>query len=49
MEEAAIVNGATSAAVDVLAEQQKYYCARAQEYDDWWHRRGSLTTISSLP
>jgi len=26
--------------VDVLAEQRRYYAARAPEYDDWWHRRG---------
>jgi SAM-dependent methyltransferase len=25
---------------DVLAEQQRYYAARAPEYDDWWFRRG---------
>ena len=24
----------------VLAEQQRYYAARAPEYDDWWFRRG---------
>ncbi|HEX4493148.1 MAG TPA: class I SAM-dependent methyltransferase [Acidimicrobiia bacterium] len=24
----------------LLAEQQAYYCARAEEYDDWWYRRG---------
>jgi demethylmenaquinone methyltransferase/2-methoxy-6-polyprenyl-1,4-benzoquinol methylase len=25
---------------DVLAEQRRYYAARAPEYDDWWFRRG---------
>jgi SAM-dependent methyltransferase len=25
---------------DVLAEQRRYYRARAGEYEDWWHRRG---------
>jgi SAM-dependent methyltransferase len=25
---------------DVLAEQKRYYAARAPEYDDWWFRRG---------
>jgi SAM-dependent methyltransferase len=25
---------------DVLAEQKRYYAARAPEYDDWWYRRG---------
>lgn len=25
----------------VLAEQQRYYRARAPEYDDWWFRRGA--------
>ena len=25
---------------DVLAEQKRYYAARAGEYDDWWFRRG---------
>jgi demethylmenaquinone methyltransferase/2-methoxy-6-polyprenyl-1,4-benzoquinol methylase len=25
---------------DVLAEQRRYYAARAPEYDDWWYRRG---------
>lgn len=25
---------------DLLAEQQRYYAARAPEYDDWWFRRG---------
>ena len=24
----------------VLAEQRRYYAARAPEYDDWWFRRG---------
>lgn len=24
----------------LLAEQQRYYCARAPEYDEWWLRRG---------
>ena len=24
----------------LLAEQQRYYAARAPEYDDWWFRRG---------
>jgi demethylmenaquinone methyltransferase/2-methoxy-6-polyprenyl-1,4-benzoquinol methylase len=23
----------------LLAEQRAYYCARAEEYDDWWYRR----------
>jgi SAM-dependent methyltransferase len=23
----------------LLAEQQRYYCARADGYDDWWYRR----------
>lgn len=26
--------------MDVLAEQRRYYAARAPEYDDWWRRRG---------
>lgn len=26
---------------DLLAEQKRYYAARAPEYDDWWFRRGS--------
>lgn len=25
---------------DLIAEQLRYYRARAGEYDDWWHRRG---------
>jgi SAM-dependent methyltransferase len=25
---------------NVLAEQRRYYAARAPEYDDWWFRRG---------
>jgi len=25
---------------DVLQSQQRYYAARAPEYDDWWYRRG---------
>jgi SAM-dependent methyltransferase len=25
---------------DLLAEQKRYYAARAPEYDDWWYRRG---------
>jgi len=25
---------------EVLAEQARYYAARAPEYDDWWFRRG---------
>jgi SAM-dependent methyltransferase len=25
---------------DLLAEQKRYYAARAPEYDDWWFRRG---------
>ena len=25
---------------DVLAEQRRYYSARAGEYEDWWFRRG---------
>lgn len=25
---------------DLLAEQRRYYRARAPEYDDWWFRRG---------
>jgi len=25
---------------DVLAEQRRYYAARAPEYEDWWWRRG---------
>jgi len=25
---------------DLLAEQRRYYAARAPEYDDWWFRRG---------
>jgi demethylmenaquinone methyltransferase/2-methoxy-6-polyprenyl-1,4-benzoquinol methylase len=25
---------------DLLAEQSRYYRARAPEYDDWWFRRG---------
>ncbi len=25
---------------DVLAEQRRYYEARAGEYEDWWYRRG---------
>jgi SAM-dependent methyltransferase len=25
---------------DLLAEQTRYYAARAPEYDDWWYRRG---------
>jgi SAM-dependent methyltransferase len=25
---------------DVIAEQKRYYAARAPEYDDWWYRRG---------
>jgi demethylmenaquinone methyltransferase/2-methoxy-6-polyprenyl-1,4-benzoquinol methylase len=25
---------------DVLAEQRRYYDARAGEYEDWWHRHG---------
>ena len=25
---------------DVLREQKRYYAERAQEYDDWWYRRG---------
>ena len=25
---------------DLLAEQRRYYAARAPEYDDWWYRRG---------
>jgi len=25
---------------DLLAEQRRYYSARAPEYDDWWFRRG---------
>src|SRR5262245_687086 len=25
---------------DLLAEQRRYYSARAPEYDDWWLRRG---------
>jgi SAM-dependent methyltransferase len=28
---------------DVLAEQKRYYAARAPEYDDWWYRRGRYT------
>jgi SAM-dependent methyltransferase len=28
---------------DVLAEQRRYYAARAPEYDDWWFRRGRYT------
>ncbi len=24
----------------VLAEQARYYCDRAEEYEDWWYRRG---------
>lgn len=24
----------------MLAEQRRYYSARAPEYDDWWQRRG---------
>jgi demethylmenaquinone methyltransferase/2-methoxy-6-polyprenyl-1,4-benzoquinol methylase len=24
----------------LLAEQRRYYAARAPEYDDWWYRRG---------
>jgi SAM-dependent methyltransferase len=24
----------------LIEEQQRYYDARAAEYDDWWHRRG---------
>jgi len=24
----------------LLAEQRRYYSARAPEYDDWWFRRG---------
>ena len=25
---------------ELLAEQRRYYAARAPEYDDWWFRRG---------
>jgi 2-polyprenyl-3-methyl-5-hydroxy-6-metoxy-1,4-benzoquinol methylase len=25
---------------DVLAEQRRYYTARAAEYEEWWYRRG---------
>src|SRR5690242_9028664 len=25
---------------DVLAQQKRYYAERAEEYDDWWYRRG---------
>jgi SAM-dependent methyltransferase len=25
---------------EILAEQKRYYAARASEYDDWWYRRG---------
>jgi demethylmenaquinone methyltransferase/2-methoxy-6-polyprenyl-1,4-benzoquinol methylase len=25
---------------ELLAEQRRYYAARAPEYDDWWYRRG---------
>jgi demethylmenaquinone methyltransferase/2-methoxy-6-polyprenyl-1,4-benzoquinol methylase len=25
---------------DLLGEQKRYYAERAQEYDDWWYRRG---------
>jgi SAM-dependent methyltransferase len=31
---------------DVLAEQKRYYAARAPEYDDWWYRRGRYTRDS---
>ncbi|HZT84002.1 MAG TPA: class I SAM-dependent methyltransferase [Gaiellaceae bacterium] len=31
---------ATDAAGELLAEQKRYYAARAPEYDDWWFRRG---------
>jgi SAM-dependent methyltransferase len=35
------MSGATDAPLeDVLAEQRRYYRARAGEYEDWWHRRG---------
>ncbi len=27
----------------LLSEQQRYYRARASEYDDWWFRRGRYT------
>jgi trans-aconitate methyltransferase len=25
---------------DLLGEQKRYYAERAEEYDDWWYRRG---------
>lgn len=32
--------GAPAGPHDVLAEQIRYYRARAGEYEDWWYRRG---------
>lgn len=30
----------TDQLVGLLAEQARYYCERAGEYEDWWYRRG---------
>src|SRR5688572_25066717 len=32
--------GADEGLMDLLAEQRKYYDARAGEYDEWWERKG---------
>lgn len=33
---------------DLLAEQRAYYRARAQEYDEWWQRRGRYDRGSDM-
>jgi demethylmenaquinone methyltransferase/2-methoxy-6-polyprenyl-1,4-benzoquinol methylase len=30
---------------DLLGEQKRYYAERAEEYDDWWYRRGRYELV----
>src|SRR5262249_54564404 len=36
----AVPGGGGGRVSDLLGEQKRYYAERAEEYDDWWYRRG---------